>query len=82
MLSLNLNFKVLNQFLFESGILSYRINELDVWRGFLKGWNKEMGLFSRLNSEKLYKIRQILEIGTLAYTEILYFDRYLTEILK
>ena len=50
--------------------------------GVLKGRNTEIGLFSRRNSEKLYIFWRISETGIVADTEILYFDRYLTDSLE
>ena len=46
----------------------------------IKGRNTEIDLFSVRNSEKLYILWRILDIGILADKEILYFDRYLMEI--
>ena len=53
-----------------------------IMRGFLKGRNTEIGLFSRRSSGKLYIFWRISNIGILADTGILYFENYLTDILK
>ena len=50
--------------------------------GILKVRNTEIGLVAPRNSEKFYIFKWILEIKVQAETEISYFDRYQTDILK
>ena len=69
------------KFVMDGGKLLCRLcNER--YRGVLEGRSTEFGQFSRRNSERFCIFWRTLEIGLLPDTEISYFIRYLTDILK